>query len=69
MMYQYVKHLDRTDLRNKALMAWEYSLKINPDQPDLTKLLKQYSTGNKVQNSPGRTVKTSVGGIQQLSRR
>ena len=53
-MYQYVKHLDRTDLRSKALMAWEYSLKIKPDQPYLAKLLKQYSP---------------AGGEHQLSRR
>jgi tetratricopeptide (TPR) repeat protein len=65
-MYQYVKHRNRTDLRNKALAAWEYSLKIKPNQPDLAKLLKQYSTG---EIAPQRTVKTSVGGVQQISQR
>lgn len=65
-MYQYVKQRDRKDLRNKAIAAWEYSLKIKPNQPKLAKLLKQYSSGG---NSHKHAIKTSVGNRDQLSRR
>ncbi|MCK5113226.1 MAG: tetratricopeptide repeat protein [Phycisphaerae bacterium] len=67
-MYQYVKHLDRTDLQGKGLLAWEYSLRIKPDQPDLVKLMQRYSNGGK-SGSPTRTVKTRPAKVQQISRR
>lgn len=41
-MYQFVVDNQRTDLRDKALRAWRYSLKLEPAQEDLQNLLKRY---------------------------
>ena len=41
-MYQYVVDNSRADLRDKALRAWRYSLKLEPTQTDLQDLLRRY---------------------------
>lgn len=41
-MYQYVIDNRRIDLRDKALRAWRYSLKLQPTQTDLQTLLERY---------------------------
>ncbi len=42
-MYQYVVDPRRTDLCDKALEAWRYSLRLEPGQEDLESLLRRYS--------------------------
>ncbi|MBN1942796.1 MAG: tetratricopeptide repeat protein [Phycisphaerae bacterium] len=41
-MYQYVVDTQRTDLREKAIRSWRYSLQLEPSQPDLENLLHRY---------------------------
>ncbi len=41
-MYQYVSDRDRSDLRDMALRAWDYSLKLDPNQTDLRELVNIY---------------------------
>ncbi len=47
-MYQAVLHPQRTDLRDKALKAWRFSLQLQPNQPDLLALLRRF------ENQPAR---------------
>ncbi len=42
-MTRYVKDSSNTQLRDEALAAWNWSLEINPSQPDLVHLIKKYT--------------------------
>lgn len=42
-MTRFVLDRGRPDLRDKALTAWNRSLKLNPNQPDLLRLVRKYS--------------------------
>ena len=42
-MTQHLLDKGNTDLRDKALAQWHASLEINPDQPNLAKLVEKYS--------------------------
>lgn len=41
-MSQFLRDRGKTDLRDKGLDAWNNSLEIQPDQPDLVKLVQKY---------------------------
>lgn len=43
-MYQFVVEANRRDLFDKALKAWRYALKLNPNQADLRDLLAYYES-------------------------
>ncbi len=43
-MYQYIIDPDRTDLRDKALQAWRFSLELKGDQEDLAQLIDHYNS-------------------------
>ena len=42
-MYAYINNKDRTDLYYKAIEAWKLSLRYNPNQKTLIKLLRKFS--------------------------
>jgi tetratricopeptide (TPR) repeat protein len=42
-MYKYVMNRSRTDLRDKALLAWRFSLRLKPGQSDLVELVQRYA--------------------------
>ncbi|NQU76691.1 MAG: tetratricopeptide repeat protein [Planctomycetes bacterium] len=42
-MTQYLLDKKNTELRDRALAEWEASLEINPDQPDLARLIEKYA--------------------------
>ena len=44
-MYQYIIDPGRTDLRDKALQAWRFSLELKGDQEDLARLIDHYNNG------------------------
>ncbi|MBN1554538.1 MAG: tetratricopeptide repeat protein [Phycisphaerae bacterium] len=54
-MYQYVVDNRRTDLRDKALRAWRYSLKLEPTQTDLQRLLQRYDTSSHTAGPSGKS--------------
>ena len=41
-MYRYLVDEANDDLRRRAVKAWKFCLELNPDQPDLQKLVEQY---------------------------
>ncbi len=41
-MYKYVSDHSLTDLKNKALWAWDFSLKLQPNQQDLIRLIERF---------------------------
>jgi tetratricopeptide (TPR) repeat protein len=43
-MYEYVVNHTRTDLRDRALQAWKYSLRLDPGQEDLRQLIQRYGS-------------------------
>ncbi len=42
-MTRFITDTSNTQLRDKALAAWNWSLEIKPDQPDLIQLIKKYT--------------------------
>jgi hypothetical protein len=42
-MTQFLMDNTRTDLREKALGEWTRSLELEPNQPDLVRLIEKYS--------------------------
>jgi len=42
-MAQFVLDRSKTDLRDQAIEAWNLSLEIDPDQPDLIRLVRKYA--------------------------
>ncbi|MCD4825967.1 MAG: tetratricopeptide repeat protein [Phycisphaerae bacterium] len=46
-MYKYIIDRSRTDLRDKALQAWRFSLKLQPNQKDLERLINRYAAAKK----------------------
>ena len=42
-MTRFVKDSSNTQLRDKALASWNWSLEINPAQPELDRLIKKYT--------------------------
>jgi tetratricopeptide (TPR) repeat protein len=60
-MYQYVVDNQRSDLRDKALRAWRYSLKLEPSQEDLQNLLQRYEKYSPPSRTAGPSGKGSTG--------
>jgi len=46
-MYKYVLDRSKAELKNKALRAWEFSLKLKPGQDDLVRLIKRFGPASK----------------------
>jgi tetratricopeptide (TPR) repeat protein len=60
-MYQYVVDNQRSDLREKALRAWRYSLKLEPSQTDLENLLQRYEKTSPPSGTAGPSGKGASG--------
>jgi tetratricopeptide (TPR) repeat protein len=60
-MYQYVVDNNRIDLREKALRAWRYSLKLEPSQTDLEDLLRRYEQATPATGTAGASGKDASG--------
>ena len=61
-MYKYVSDRSKVELKNKALRAWEFSLKLKPDQDDLVRLIERFSKASKPKAQPAKksTKKTAA---------